>query len=730
MNAAPPPAAAAAAIHLDLSPHAEADTEWWYCQGGFEGASTGRRNLVLLLFRRRGRRDTGKDGWFLLISVTDPAAGTQHVTSLATPEMADAFGREALADLLEGGVPKAMAEAYVDEILACGPAAPIVVSATGVEASPTVLDHRLEGFAIRQSGPDRIDVGFDLPGDGRRCLFALAPVTRWFRDSRIGAEGSVGLMEYASCPRVALAGDVGGEPVTGRVWFDHQWGGHGWFEPHGESGHMLGWAWLAINLDDGNDLLVSVAIDMTTREIVKAGAVWFEKGVEPRLVETVGGGELRRWRSERTHADYPVSWRIVIPELDADLVFSPAQDNCEIPIYGIPTAVWEGAGTIGGTLGGRPAAGRAHLELYGYAFPTDFDRFRDAWIDRIDALIAGFLPRRLDDDWLRAAAGVPRGRYDADALTRLVSTPAWTLLERGGKHWRSVFGILMLSALGSPVEPYEELVTVIPELLHAGSLMIDDIEDRSVLRRGGPAIHTIFGEPATINAGNALYFLPLLTVARNPNLDAAQREAIYRISFDLFVRAHLGQAQDLDTERWVGDAAVLADLDGRLDVSLQTYALKTAAPIRALTGVLCMIAAADERTTEVCMRYAETAGIAYQIVDDTNNFTGGARWGKETGEDIRERRLTYVVLRALKALPAAGRDRLWAILCADPASFTADMQAEACRLVEQSGVIERCREEARAMIGDAWTELSDVLPPSHSKLLLRLLVEQILEGAS
>lgn len=730
MNLTLPPAATFADARLDLSPHGEADTEWWYCQGSLEGASTGRRNLVLLLFRRRARSGARKDGWFLLISLTDPTAGTQHVTSLATEEMAEAFGREALADLLKGGVPRAMAEAYVDEVLSCGPAAPVVVSSAGVEASPTSLDHRFDHFSLRQAGRDRIDVAFDLPGDGRRCRFELRPTTKWFRDSRIGAEGSVGLMEYASCPRVELAGDVGGEPVSGRVWFDHQWGGHGWFEPHEENGHMLGWAWLAINLDDGNDLLVSVAIDMTTREIGKAGAVWFEKGAEPRLIETVGGGELRRWRSDRTHASYPVSWRIVIPELDADIVFDPVQDNCEIPIYGIPTAVWEGAGTIGGTVRGRPAAGRAHLELYGYAFPTDFDRFRDEWIDRIDALIAGFLPRRLDDAWLRAAAGAPRGRYDADALTQLVSVPAWTLLERGGKHWRSVFGILMLSALGSPVEPYEELVTVIPELLHAGSLMIDDIEDRSALRRGGPAVHTIFGEAATINAGNALYFLPLLTVARNPHLDIAQREAIYRISFDLFVRAHVGQAQDLDAERWIGDAAILDDLDGRLEVSLQTYALKTAAPIRSLTGVLCMIASADERTTEICMRYAETAGIAYQIVDDTNNFTGGEKWGKETGEDIRERRLTYVVLRALKALPAAERDRLWAILSADPATFTPDMQAEACRLVERSGVIERCREEARTMIHEAWTELSGVLPPSQSKLLLRLLVEQILEGAN
>lgn len=47
------------------------------------------------------------------------------------------------------------------------------------------------------------------------------------------------------------------------------------------------------------------------------------------------------------------------------------------------------------------------------------------------------------------------------------------------------------------------------ELLHNSSLLIDDIEDHSELRRGLPAAHTVYGIPLTINCANLAYFLAL-----------------------------------------------------------------------------------------------------------------------------------------------------------------------------------------------------------------------------
>src|SRR5512142_2931568 len=58
-----------------------------------------------------------------------------------------------------------------------------------------------------------------------------------------------------------------------------------------------------------------------------------------------------------------------------------------------------------------------------------------------------------------------------------------------------------------------ELIGIV-EGLHLGSLIIDDIEDESSTRRGGPTLHRQIGVPNALNAGNWLYFWPALLVPR------------------------------------------------------------------------------------------------------------------------------------------------------------------------------------------------------------------------
>ena len=413
-----------------------------------------------------------------------------------------------------------------------------------------------------------------------------------------------------------------------------------------------------------------------------------------------------------------------------DLTFTPTRHDCEVPVYGPNGAVWKGHGTVSGTLGSDKVSGRAHLELYGYGFPADFDLWQKRLVARIDAQIARFLPRPEDftSAWMEQNLGPARYRHDPQVAAQMIAAPAWELLSRGGKHWRSIFGIVLLRALGEKVEPYEALVTVMPELLHTGSLMIDDIEDKSPLRRSGPAIHMIYGEAATINAGNALYFLPLLLIGRHELLDLAQREEIYRAAFELFSKAHVGQAQDLYSQHWAEDGDIAAHPERYADDTLQTYTFKTAAPVRSLAQIACIIARADEATTSAAMQYAETAGIAYQIIDDANNFTASPDWGKDLGEDIREGRLTYVVLRALAGLNGPARARLWQIVQAGTqGEVSDDLQQEACALIGQSGAPEQARDEARTMVEAAWGELCHNLAPSPARALLRLLVTRLFE---
>ncbi|KAF9346459.1 geranylgeranyl pyrophosphate synthetase, partial [Mortierella sp. NVP85] len=67
--------------------------------------------------------------------------------------------------------------------------------------------------------------------------------------------------------------------------------------------------------------------------------------------------------------------------------------------------------------------------------------------------------------------------------------------------------------------PPEELaiITKVVTMLHTSSLLVDDIEDDSVLRRGEPVAHKIFGVPATINCANYVYFMALAELVKIPN---------------------------------------------------------------------------------------------------------------------------------------------------------------------------------------------------------------------
>ena len=89
----------------------------------------------------------------------------------------------------------------------------------------------------------------------------------------------------------------------------------------------------------------------------------------------------------------------------------------------------------------------------------------------------------------------------------------------------------------------------LPELLHNGTIIVDDVEDNSALRRGKPSTHLLVGIDVAVNAGNALYFLPLLSVLNASKLNKKTRLMIY----DLYVREMLnlsfGQATDIYLHR-------------------------------------------------------------------------------------------------------------------------------------------------------------------------------------
>src|SRR3990167_4797991 len=115
---------------------------------------------------------------------------------------------------------------------------------------------------------------------------------------------------------------------------------------------------------------------------------------------------------------------------------------------------------------------------------------------KIDRAIERFFPKRAGKEWLRKNLGI-NGECDIFALNKSFNAPVWDFLGRGGKRWRPVLMLLCCEAVGGnpkAILPF----TAIPEVLHNATLIIDDIEDSSELRRGKPALHRIFGVDVAI----------------------------------------------------------------------------------------------------------------------------------------------------------------------------------------------------------------------------------------
>jgi geranylgeranyl diphosphate synthase type I len=169
----------------------------------------------------------------------------------------------------------------------------------------------------------------------------------------------------------------------------------------------------------------------------------------------------------------------------------------------------------------------------------------EEWRPMVDEAIESVLPREIDDAYLTDFFGEASHAYEPAAVQRALSDPIWDLLDRGGKRWRAVLFLLLVESFGEDPEEYLQYA-IIPEILHNGTIIVDDVEDGATHRRGEPALHHTHGTDVALNAGNAMYFLPLKIITRNPgDLPAEVRLDAYEMLMHELNRTHLGQGMDI-----------------------------------------------------------------------------------------------------------------------------------------------------------------------------------------
>jgi geranylgeranyl pyrophosphate synthase len=212
--------------------------------------------------------------------------------------------------------------------------------------------------------------------------------------------------------------------------------------------------------------------------------------------------------------------------------------------------------------------------------------------------------------------------------------PLLELLERPGKAFRSrLVQVAYDVSRQSDSAAMPEALPLIVEMLHAGSLIVDDIQDDSQQRRGKPALHVLVGVPLALNAGNWLYFLPH-SVLEQLALSALVELDVRRIIDRGVLRCHYGQALDLGVALSALAQHEVPDL-----VSLSTR-LKTGSLLELAAELGASAAGAPAALRRELSAFGRSYGVALQMLDDVSGLCEKRREHKGH-EDLRNGRPTW-----------------------------------------------------------------------------------------
>jgi geranylgeranyl pyrophosphate synthase len=353
---------------------------------------------------------------------------------------------------------------------------------------------------------------------------------------------------------------------------------------------------------------------------------------------------------------------------------------------------------------------------------TSVEKFLEKQVAVIDEMVEKYIPRKFEKNAVVFKLSTPRYAYNLEALDKAIADPIWEFLDRGGKRWRPSLFILICEALGKNPKDFLDYA-IIPEVIHNGTLMIDDIEDQSELRRGKPCTYQLFGLDIAINCGNAMYYLPLLSLVKNRDkIPAARLNKAYEIYVQEMVNLSFGQALDIAWHRGLADANKIDEQD-----YLQMCAYKTGTLARIAAKLAAVLSEADDELTEMLGRFAEAVGVAFQIQDDVLDLTDKAFAEKKgaLGMDVSEGKRTLIVIRTLQKAKAEDRKRLDEILSMH--TNEQKLRDEAIAIMKKYDAIDYAKEYARKIVRESWNNVDTLLSASTAKEKLRAFADYLIE---
>jgi len=258
------------------------------------------------------------------------------------------------------------------------------------------------------------------------------------------------------------------------------------------------------------------------------------------------------------------------------------------------------------------------------------------------------------------------------------------LQEAGGKRLRPSLLLLSSKLIGDGGESAVRLGAVV-EMIHAATLVHDDVIDAAQTRRGRPSTNARWGNHTCVLAGDWLYMQAF---------HLALRERNFHI-LDLLIGL---------TQMMVEGELLQLERIGRIDVTeadcMELVDRKTACLFSVCAKLGALVAGADSQTEEKLGEYAWNLGMAFQLVDDVLDFTAREKTlGKPVGGDLREGKVTLPVVYALEHAQADERRMIERVL-ADRHYENVPLR-QILALIDKYQGIERVRERAQAFTDKA-----------------------------
>lgn len=255
------------------------------------------------------------------------------------------------------------------------------------------------------------------------------------------------------------------------------------------------------------------------------------------------------------------------------------------------------------------------------------------------------IKRELDKDWSGYQEVLVSALSNKNTFVSKINN---YLIENAGKQLRPVLSLLAARACGG-ANATSYCCAAVSEMIHTATLLHDDVADNGDLRRGVPTVKAVFGQAASVLAGD--YWLAkalhILTGCGTEIL------ACYTTAVQELAEGELIQMQKAE----------------QLDTTEEDYytiiAKKTASLFIAATKSAALAVGADKEHIDAITGYAYELGVAFQIRDDIFDYTPSLDTGKVAGADIKERKITLPLICAMKNGPieevSAIREKISAI---------------------------------------------------------------------